>query len=393
MAELYLGEIVMEKVVFFMPEGAYSTTRFFTHRLGAAIEALGPRVEYLDFQELGVLEVMERVRSEPVDFTCTFNAILPLHDGSLFCDHLEIPHLNCLVDMSMDALYLLKSPYSVISCVDAFFCKYLQDSGFERAFFLPHAASEELEVLPEKEKCYDLLFMGTCFDPEAIAKPWPEIFSPQIAQILLDAATKVLSDNKTCHVFALFEALQKASFKPQDIPLVDLFQQFERYLKGRSRLELIKSLDGLDLHVFGDAYAGVSWEKVLSGRDNIHIHKAVDFDKALEVMAQSKIVLNSSPFFKYGAHERIFYGLSCGSCVFSDENIFLKKCFSEELFLYRPWELKNVREQLQRCLEQPQKRQEAALRGREKVLQEHSWEKRARVVLDQMAGLLKGTTH
>lgn len=380
----------MKNVVFFMPEGSYSTTRYFTKRLGSAMEDLGVKVQYLDFQEIGVLEVIERVQKDPVDFTCTFNAILPLHDGRLFCDHLEVPHLNCLVDMSMDALYLLKSPYSVIACVDAFFSQYLKNSGFDRAFFLPHAADDSGPCLTESEKKYDFVFMGTCFDHEKIAKEWPEHFSKKIADVLLQTANRVLSDDRTCHLFALFEALEKESLSPAELPLVDLFQQFERYLKGRSRAELLQSLEGLNVDVFGSGHLGSSWESSLAGMDKVNIHEALDFKEALRVMAQSKIVLNSSPFFKYGAHERIVYGLCSGASVASDENLFMKKHFSKEdgVLFYRPWDLAPLRENLQKHLENSKEREAWVSNGRDKVLQDHSWASRARHVLDKMTSIL-----
>lgn len=84
-------------------------------------------------------------------------------------------------------------------------------------------------------------------------------------------------------------------------------------------------------------------------------------------MKQSQIVLNSTPRFKAGAHERIFYALLCGAAVYTGENPYLTTELPE-LFTYNfgVWETPDFDEWAQ-----------SASAGQERVLDSHTWDARA----------------
>ena len=72
----------------------------------------------------------------------------------------------------------------------------------------------------------------------------------------------------------------------------------------------------------------MDWKKYFEKQSNIIVHDAVPYAESLEIMKQSKIVLNSSIKNKFGAHERIFAGLASGALVLTNENIYLKEYFA-----------------------------------------------------------------
>ncbi len=89
-------------------------------------------------------------------------------------------------------------------------------------------------------------------------------------------------------------------------------------------------------------------------------------------MQESQLVLNSSPRFKQGTHERIFYALLCGAAVYTGENTYIREHLPEVYtYHYGSWEPPSF--------DRWRERVEA---GQQKVLAEHTWDKRAEQILN-----------
>ncbi len=108
-------------------------------------------------------------------------------------------------------------------------------------------------------------------------------------------------------------------------------------------------------------------------------------------MKKSKIVLNSSPTIKNGAHERIFAGLACGAAVVATENIYVKELFGETkgVSFYRPNHWDKVNEQVQALLSNETDRETAVHKGRELVMHHHTWDHRAKKLIKELSKILK----
>jgi spore maturation protein CgeB len=99
-------------------------------------------------------------------------------------------------------------------------------------------------------------------------------------------------------------------------------------------------------------------------------------------MKNAQIVLNSSPMFKTGAHERIFYGLGLGATVLTNETPWNQEHFSkEELLTYPSGDPKLVYDKIADLLNHPNQLKEMAFKGQKKVLERHTWDIRAKQLL------------
>jgi spore maturation protein CgeB len=382
---------MLKKMIFFSPDGQYGATKHFTQQLCKALDNNGVDCEIFDFEEHDVLSVMDIVQSEKPDCTCTFNPILPLPDGRLFCDHLETPHLNCLVDASLETLYLLQSPYSIISCVDMFYCEYIKSSGFENIFFFPHGVEGDFKGMGNIEKKYDVTMMGTCIDYEEIRSKWDKEHSPRILDVINVTIEKVFSDDRSSYFLTLLKELENAKVTPEDVEVAKLCRDLERYIKGKGRADMVKSITDAPVHVFGNKIGSKGWKHYLDDQKNVVIHDSVPFDQTMQIMKESKILLNSVPFFKCGSHERLFYGLAAGAAIVTDDTLYNSRNFQETegVLIYQPWESGKINAKVNEFISDDEQRNNYVETGRKKVMQKHTWDCRAKSLIELLPEILQ----
>lgn len=71
---------------------------------------------------------------------------------------------------------------------------------------------------------------------------------------------------------------------------------------------------------------GEGWEKYESCNETyVTREKAVVFGLSFEKIAHADVLLNVSPFFNHGAHDRIFAGMANHCTVLTDQNPYLKR--------------------------------------------------------------------
>lgn len=101
-------------------------------------------------------------------------------------------------------------------------------------------------------------------------------------------------------------------------------------------------------------------------------------------MKNSQILLNSSPMFKLGAHERIFYGLGCGALVISNETPWLNDHFinGEDILMYQVKKLPEMNQKIKYLLNNKEERISCTRKGQNKVLLHHTWDVRAKELLN-----------
>lgn len=369
----------------------YESKRHFAHGLGEAFERKGIKVRFIDLQKAPIEQGMrELALSFPPDLCCSFNRVIPDRNGQFFWDLRKIPYLSILVDPVFYDLNLLKSPYSYLSCVDQCDCELIASKGFERAFFWPHGVERELST-QTSERPYEISFIGSCYDHDGLRKAWQAKYAPPIHALIEEAVEIVLSEPETPFWTAVQRTLERLRFDPMEIDFHKICNFVDNYVRGRDRFELIRALSkipGVKVHLFGgscwrEELPIMGWSHYFSGNPQVVVHPAIPYTEALEVMKRSKICLNSSPFFKKGSHERILTALMCGSLPVTTVSLWTKEQFtdSEELLLYRPLHWNDIQEKVQHFLSNEAARQNAAERGKNKVLHAHTWDSRVEQLL------------
>ncbi len=387
---------MIKKIVLITNFNLYHSKRRFTQKFSEALNRKGVETRIIDAEETVLdTETVGSIKKFKPDVTCSFNTLLPFPNKKFLWDLLKIPHWSILVDPSIYSVNLINSPYSVISCVDRFDCEGLAATGFQKSFFWPHGVEKELKS-DNGERPYDVAFLGSCYDYENLRGYWQDTLPKKQSDVLDSAIEIVLSDNHTPLQAALVQAWNAAGLFPGQADFATLFYYLDLYTRGKDRVDLIRSIKDANVHVFGDlsqdnVVEKLGWSYYVGSQPNVTLHDSVSFEDSYAIMKQCKICLNSNPFFKNGSHERVFNSYVLGAVPLTSDNLFMREQFEvgNEILLHQNRELDLVNAQVNDLLANETKRQEMANRGRDKVLQHHTWDKRAEQVLEILPALLK----
>jgi hypothetical protein len=371
---------MLQKICFLVNYNLYESKRHFTQKLAEACQRRDIDTHIIDVNE-GVLggNILAAIREYSPTMTCSFNTILPISETQFLWDALQIPHLAIIVDPVLYSMNLIRSPYSIMTCVDRSDCRVLAPQ-FKNAFFWPHAVERELTA-DDLPRTYDVVFLGSCYDYESLRASWRQRNPEAINQVLDDAIDLVFSDPKISLAQALAKAWGSSKLDPAGVDFTSLFYYLDNYTRGKDRVELIRSIKNAQVHVFGElskdnAVGVLGWQQYLASKPNIVLHPSVPFHEIIKILQQSKICLNSTPFFKEGSHERVFMGLGCGAVPITTENGYFREIFNEEedIFFYQMNAREKADELIANLLADENKRCSIAKRGRSKVMAAHTWD-------------------
>lgn len=143
-----------------------------------------------------------------------------------------------------------------------------------------------------------------------------------------------------------------------------------------NRIELLDSISGFNLGVFGDA----RWERL----HKPYYKGRADVEKALKIYSASKIVLNiHDPDAVYGVNTRTFNIPACGAFELVDYKKEIDNLFTKEEIVYYT-NVSDLKTKIKYYLERPEKRKTIAERGKEKVLKNHTWHHRIEQVVNEL---------
>jgi len=389
---------MIKKICLLSCHNLYESKRYFTQKLAEALNRRGIETPILSWDYGPTPEdIVSQIQQHQPDLTCSFNQLPTQSNGRYFWDSLKLPHWTILVDPAFYDLELMGSPYSILSCVDRSDCDLLRSYRFEKVFFFPHAIERELiSDVDFATKPIDVLMLGTCYDPDQLRAQWQKKYSPEICDALDDAIERVLSDKSTSFFRALLQSLTMQGIDPHEVEFNLLAYYVDTYTRGIDRLQLIRSIKGAQVHVFGstcwrEGEVVSDWSHYLSKQANVQVYPAVNFPDALTLMKMSKICLNSMPFFKNGTHERVFATLACGALPVTSDNLWMEENFSDEkeLLLYQFSALEQVNERIMAILNTPLRWHEMVKAGQDKVRLHHTWDQRVDLLLDALPSILE----
>ncbi len=306
------------------------------------------------------------------------------------CEQLEIPCVVYGIDLYVFYDTFLKSPHTIIAGIEttapAFFKKHF---NFDRSLVLFHAADELIPAPKEKE--FDVVFFGKCFDYEQARQGWLLHLPKSLASLMDIAAEMALAQGDK---MGLIEAMAAAfgdkipwgDFKENTV-WRGLAIQLEWYVRGRHRVEMIKAIRDASVTVFGDG----SWHKYLGGQSNVSLRPLIPFEESIKMMTKSKLVLNSAPCLAFGGHERFFLGTAAGSLVVTNDTVFMRENFTQgvdsAVYRYGNWSALN--ETVRDYVADDDKRERVWQRSADKVMREHTWERRVDTLLHHLPAFLK----
>lgn len=364
----------------------YGVLHHFRTGLARALEKQGVSTPLIDLDNMDRSAFFKAIYASPPDYTLAFNGLQAISSGHFLCDELEIPHIAWLVDSAHYTLEFAKSPFHVLIAPDQKSADMFHEAGAKQAHFLPHAFEASLAAPSDSARTIPIVFLGSLMDPLEIEALWKQHLPEDVVKGLVDVCDKTLDEKDQTYQEA-FEYLLEEHFAffstLTEEKTTQLAISLDGFIRAKDRINLLKALQGLPVHIYGNCLSNRNWGDFLDlSNGNYSIFPAVNFDAAIDIMKNAKIVLNSSPMFKTGAHERIFYGLGLGAAVLTNETPWNQHHFSkDELLVYSPARQSQVYDQISDLLNHPKKLCEIAFNGQKKVLKEHTWDVRATQLL------------
>lgn len=162
-----------------------------------------------------------------------------------------------------------------------------------------------------------------------------------------------------------------------------LYDVVLRKVRSHYQAEIIEALASAGVHV--DVYYGDEWKEIAEKYPGyITVHEKISPEECLELMHNSKITLNIQPWFKYGAHERIYNAMLNGSVCVTDTSEYLQKYFKNggDIVFYELNDLDGLVRNVKMLLENPSYAK-YIIENQKKVAANSTWRKRIYNILER----------
>ena len=138
---------------------------------------------------------------------------------------------------------------------------------------------------------------------------------------------------------------------------------------------------------------GKGWEKLpLKKKENLVLRPRTDSAGCLAALQEAKLSLNVLPWFKDGAHDRVWNSILNGAVCLTDPSAFLKEVLPDQTGV-RYYSLKTMETELPKLAEQllsdPALCEEILKRGLPVAMQQHTWKQRAETLLSMFEEEIK----
>lgn len=372
-------------------KGAVETLEYFSEQLAQAFIHMGKETMFwnLNTPEKSLEEFFTFYR-EGETLLCTFNFIglsgeeqFETEKHSTLWEKYKIPCWCMMVDHPMYYYKQLSETHGSLNliCIDRGHCRFVEEfyPRYSPVHFLPLGGTKLLtEPIPYEDRDIDILFAGNY------------VALPNLEKHLVG----VPEDNKEFY-FEIIEDLIQNPDLPMDtailkhlrteIPKITRHETLacmyhmifvDLYVRSYFRRELVCSLAEAGMKV---TVLGKDWE--LSGckrPENLNLIGQVDSLTCLEFMQRAKISFNVMPWFKEGAHDRIFNSMLSGCVTVTDSSLYLDEILHDHVDFagYTLKEREKLPEIVQKLLQDREYSQKLAQAGYD-LAQAHTWEKRA----------------
>lgn len=366
----------------------YNSTYYFADCLVDSLKKLGHESIVFEIQGKSLAE-LQAITQEHFDAIFDFNSKVPqgLDDETMdyYLDEFDAPFFNYILDHPLyqhDNLKEKLKNYHVI-CLDYDHADYIRRyyPNIRSVLVLPIGAmpTEDLPTIPFSKRRYDLLFTGTYTDPNEVLEIIDNC-EPSLARDM-HKMIAVLKDDFSLTCEKVFELLlQKNEVvlpPPTFAQYMQLYFLVDTYITAYVRDLVLRTLakGGVTVDIFGHG-----WEKFkCEEKEPFRFHGTCDFQETFSKMADAKAVLNVMPWFKNGAHDRIFSAMKNGALAISDESGYLSKHFPEHtgLISYSLKDMDGFLKKVQDFLQNPASYENIALAGQKFVSEHDTWEMRA----------------
>lgn len=388
----------MKKIIFFT--GGVETLDFFSLQLAKAFDTMGHKIYIFDqlkeeesYQKL--LCFYEEENTVMISFNFSGirgDEIFIDEEGNLFWDTHPIPCYNIIVDHPFYYHELIRRRPKLYHqiCIDRDHVSYMKRFFPEVSMeaFMPSAGTilePSSNYIPIEDRPFDIIFTGNYTTPHTFDKHITRIddeytaFYHSIINALISDTGQPMEQ-----VFEAFLNKELGELSEEELMLcmenmlfIDLYVRF--YFRGQVIRTLVDH--GFKVHVFGKGWDLLECEHP----ENLIDGGSLDSYECLQKISQAKISLNVMPWFKDGAHDRIFNSMLNGALCLSDSSIYLDEELQDgvEIQFYSLSELERLPSIVGTLLDHPDRMKKIIEAGYQKAASEHTWDHRA-MILEQL---------
>lgn len=249
--------------------------------------------------------------------------------------------------------------------------------------YMPFATNEEVWCPDNSQKCYDIVLMSSLSDFESKIEIIRKDNPPAIFNIYMELLDLSLNNPELnfWNLYNYFVDMLKLN--------INDYNAFNNFLTNLvyvathiRRVRMIKTLKDFNLKIWGSPL----WEKYIEG--NIEYMGQADFPYSLEVTRKAKIILNLQTMQgQIAVPDRVVNSMATGAFVLSDYNAELVKYFGNTIGYFDNVGMENLPDLVSYYLNNEEERENKAVNGRELVIQNHTWENRAKYILQTFFNL------
>ena len=369
--------------------GGVETLDYFSMQMGEEFERMGYRIFYYDLKN--DIQSAKRVRKfinpgETVLITFNFEG-LEKEEGvyhpalGYIWESYGIPCYNIAADHPYyyhDRLSELPKNYHHIS-IDKEQEKYFKDfyPEFHHQGFLPLAGTKIEEN--GAERIVDVIMTGN-YTPPSFCEPYIHWINDEYAAFYQGIIDDLIANpDQTVEEAALRHCEREMGKVPYDELRIAMHRMIfiDLYVRNYWRGAVVKTL--VDAGIVVDVI-GKGWDELVCEHpENLKIHPQTDSLECLKQLQRSKISINVMPWFKDGAHDRVFNSILNGAVCLSDKSKYLCEELQEKegVCYYDLKHLEALPEKVQLLLADEALRQEIIAKGKPHVLEKHTWAVRA----------------
>lgn len=375
-------------------ELCYESNRYFMNRLEEAFLELGYPVHICDLSEEqeekleALLEIKEQFLAA-VDF----NSLLPrmvMEDGTPYLDELAVPFYNYIVDHPLyhhPGLIRPVKDYHVV-CIDNLHAAYVRQyyPNVKSVHVVPLGGMEADYQRSQEQKRFELLFLGTYVSVNQLYEDIENLDSMQRMEV------KELIQRMEADVSLTQEGAFAALLRDKDAVLdretfavrLNLAFLADKYIRYARRKSIIMAAAEAEIPF---TIIGHGWEQVdfPEGKQPI-LKSGVGFAATAELIADAKVLLNVTPGFYGGMHDRVFSAMLNHAVSLNEDIDFAKKSFEDgkDIVLYDRKQLQMLPDQISRLLENDMLREDIAAAAFQTAQEHFTWRQRAKKLISIM---------
>lgn len=242
--------------------------------------------------------------------------------------------------------------------------------------YVPHAVDLDLWKKKDLEKEFDIVFLSSIYDYEAKIVELQQTL-PKAAFELLMMIYKTWLPAANLSFWQVYQIFQKEGGLNLDAAQYGfIFKNLVYLITYSQRAQMIDKLQDFNVKVFGDG----PWEKYVKGK--VQYMGKCDLIESIDVVNKSKIVLHQQPAqLTLGLHERILNACATETFVMSTINQSVASEFHGSIGFFNFNNI-DLTDRLAHYLQNDEERITNAQNARKIVAENHTWDRRAKQILN-----------